>query len=195
MAYQIEKHVVANEQNEMVFHRGWIVDYVQEEVSAIEVTFENQIHAAQRKLNLEEVRHMKKALDTNPSGSCTASKGNWIQSNPVELGTRTGVYQVPDRVRVIGGELSVRVSPKYNSEKIGGGVLESKTRVDAGEKLTPLEHQQEVYESIVINFYRVSVLVSGKEQQGWLLDYSPGKRRRTLEIMYNKTPLGFPRYV
>ena len=92
--------------------------------------------------------------------------------------------QLPHLVRVVGDGLSVRQSPEYISPKLDTGRFH-KTHIDLGEELTPLEHRQEVHESVVINFYRVRVTVAGQDRQGWLLDYSPGQCRRTLEILYN----------
>jgi len=180
MAYQIEKHLPANADGQMAFYRGWIVDFAGSDVSAIEVTFEDRLEAAARRLSTEEAREMREAL---AGESVTGSMlGGWIQSSPLH-------GQLPHLVRVVGDGLSVRQSPEYNSDKLCTGFLDkimnNKTHIDLGEELTPLEHRQEVHESVVINFYRVRVTVAGQDRQGWLLDYSPGQCRRTLEILYN----------
>merc|ERR1712086_1020072 len=58
MAYQIETHL-ANAYGEMVFYRGWIVDFAGSNASAIEVTFKDRLEAAARQLRSpQEAREM-----------------------------------------------------------------------------------------------------------------------------------------
>lgn len=186
MAYQVEKHLIANEQGEKVFHRGWIFDYAAGSSSSrIDVTFQNRLAAAARMLSREEAVDMKEAIDAS-FDMRSSVVGGWTEGSPMD-------GQLPDLIRVKGEGLSVRVGPEYLSEKIGstgfwGKVTGRKTHLDVGEELTPLEHRQTMYDSIVINFYRVRVIVEDKEQQGWLLDFSPGQERRTLQILYSQTP-------
>ena len=180
MAYQIEKHLPANADGQMAFYRGWIIDFANADVTAIEVTFEDRLEAAARRLSTEEAREMREAL---VGESVTGSMlGGWIQSSPLH-------GKLPHLVRVVGDGLSVRQPPEYNNDKLGSlfldRIMNNKAHIDIGEELTPLEHRQEVHESVVINFYRVRVTVAGHDRQGWLLDYSPGQCRRTLEILYN----------
>jgi len=106
-------------------------------------------------------------------------RGRWYRGNPRP-------ERLPEKIRVIGKTLAVRDSPEYPGKKQLYGF-------DVGDVLKPLEHKVVTYknphakiyvtshENTVINFYRVEF---NHGQQGWLLDYSPGNDKRTLEIFY-----------
>jgi len=106
-------------------------------------------------------------------------EGQWYKGNPRP-------ECLPNKIRIIGKTLAVRESPEYPGNKLLFGF-------DVGNVLRPLEHKLFTYqtghgkvfattkENTVINFYRVEF---NDRQQGWLLDYSPGDSKRTLEIIY-----------
>ena len=124
----------------------------------------------------QELHDLQRALERR---DYYGTVGQWCACAP-----RTEV--LPDMIRVIGEGLSIREKPRYDSKKIGKKLF-SKLQLEEGTEQRPLEHQEEIYGGYLINFYRIEFNIDGlrgRMHQGWLLDYSPGQSRRTLEIMY-----------
>lgn len=147
---------------------GWLLDYSPGEK-------ENVLLSVSR----YEMSAMERGALVRATAESNVPRGQWYRGNP-------NPGSLPDKIRVIGKTLAVRKSPEYPGKKLPCGF-------DVGDVLKPLEQKIVTYknprakiyvtsnENSVINFYRVEF---NEGEQGWLLDYSPGNDKRTLEIFY-----------
>jgi len=148
---------------------GWLLDYSPG-------CKQNVLHVVRSRQGMSGMERSALEMATAES---KVPKGRWFKGNPRP-------ERVPDKIRVIGKTLAVRESPQYPGKKQAFGF-------EVGDILKPLEHKiiikqsshSKLYvtsnENTVINFYRVEFIHG---QQGWLMDYSPGNDKRTLEIFY-----------
>ena len=86
-------------------------------------------------------------------------------------------HRPPQNVKVINVEQAVRKGAKYPGEK------HNQPKFQVGSEWQVLEHQIYNYDGVPINFYRVQF--AGEEASCWLLDQSPSKDGKMLQIKYD----------